>query len=262
MPLDTTSTYPSTLLRLDGRRWNDLRKFTANVSTQPSADGSSLVSQGNTTVVCTITGPREARSGASDRTNAVVECELNIAPFAQVDRRNTRSGRTDKRVQELQTTISQAFQSHLFTHLYPRSSVLISLTVLSLDGGLLSACLNAASLALVDAGIPMPSILASVSAGVILPTTGEMSRPEPVLDLNGAEETELPFMTLATVRGEVGKEDQVSVLMMETRVQAGDEGSGPLEIMARVGLDGCAGVRRTMEEVVRRYGRAVLQGRR
>ena len=130
--------------------------------------------------------------------------------------------------------------------------------MLALDGGLLSACLNAASLALVDAGVPMPSVLASVSSGVILSVEGK--KPEPVLDLSGAEELELAFMTLGTVRGMGGEEDQVSVLMMETRVQGGE--GGALEVMMRVALDGCAGVRRTMEETVRKHGRAVMQARR
>lgn len=131
MPLDTLSTYATTHLRLDGRRWNELRNFTASISTQPSADGSSLITMGNTSVVCTITGPREGR-GQGDRNNALVETEINIAPFAQQDRGRLggRAGRTDKRLQELQTTISQTYQSHLYTHLYPRSTILISLTVL------------------------------------------------------------------------------------------------------------------------------------
>jgi len=258
MPLDTTSTYSTTLLRLDGRRWNELRKISASISTQPTADGSSLVTTGNTSVVCTITGPREGR-GQGDRTNAIVETEINIAPFAQLDRR--RVGRTDKRVQELQTTISQAFQAHLFTHLYPRSSILISLTVLSLDGGLLSTCLNAASIALIDAGVPMPSILASITTGTIIPTDNSLSRPEPVLDLNNAEEVELPFMNLATVRGQTGSEDQISVLLMETKVQM-SEANNPLEIMLRIGLDGCAQVRSHLEGVIRRHGRRMTQGRR
>jgi hypothetical protein len=59
MPLDTTSTYAQTLLRQDGRRWNELRQITASISTQPSSDGSSLLTMGNTVVVCTVTGPRE-----------------------------------------------------------------------------------------------------------------------------------------------------------------------------------------------------------
>lgn len=257
MPLDTTSTYPVTNLRLDGRRWNELRSLSASITTQPSADGSSQITQGNTTVVCTITGPREGR-GQGDRNNAVVETEINIAPFASTDRRGGGKARVDKRLSELQTTISQAFQAHLFTHLYPRSSILITLTVLSLDGGLLSACFNAASLGLVDAGVPMPSVLAAVSAGVIVPVEGD-GRPEPILDLNNAEEQELAFLSLATVRGVEG-EDQVSALLMETRVSASQ--GGAFDVMLRIGMDGCAQVRTVLEETIRRHGTKLLQGRR
>lgn len=133
--------------------------------------------------------------------------------------------------------------------------------MLSLDGGLLSTCLNAASIALVDAGVPMPSILAAITSGTIIPTDNTLSRPEPILDLNNAEEVELPFMNLATVRGGTGSEDQISVLLMETRVQMSEVNS-PLEIMLRIGLDGCAQVRTTLEEVVRKHGRGVMQARR
>lgn len=264
MPLDTLSTYATTHLRLDGRRWNEIRNFAASISTQPSADGSSLVSMGNTSVVCTITGPREGR-GQGDRNNALVETEINIAPFAQQDRRSSRAARTDKRLQELQTTISQTFQSHLFTHLYPRSTILISLTVLSLDGSLLPSLLNAASLALVDAGVPMPSILSSISTGIIMPSsmasTGR-ERPEPVLDLNVAEEQELPFLTVGSVRGTSGTEDMIATLIMESRVQAGDgTGGGVLEVMLGVGLDGCKSVRGRMEDVIRKHGKRVMEGK-
>lgn len=198
--------------------------------------------------------------GQRDNNNATIETELNIAPFAQTDRR--RRGRTDKRMQEIQTTISQAFQSHLFTHLYPRSSILISLNVLSLDGGLLPACLNAASIALVDAGVPMPSVLAAVGSGCIIPTDNSLPRPEPLLDLNGAEELEVPFLNLATVKGSgEDDEDQVSVLVMETRCAA-TGANNPLEIMLSVGMDGCAQVRRVLEDVVRKHGQKVMQSAR
>jgi exosome complex component RRP41 len=82
-----------------------------------------------------------------------IETEISIAAFAGTDRK--RRGRTDKRVQEMQHTISSAFASTLFTKLFPHSTVTISLHVLSQDGSLLAACLNAATLALVDAGVPM-----------------------------------------------------------------------------------------------------------
>jgi exosome complex component RRP41 len=194
--------------------------------------------------------------GQRDNTNATIETELNIAPFSQTDR--NRRGRNDKRIQELQSTISSAFQSHLFTHLYPRSTISISLHVLSLDGALLSACLNAASLALVDAGVPMPSILAATTCGSIV-SSDDDGKAQPCLDLNNVEEQELPFLSVATVAGLGEGEDRVSVLVMESRVSAG---GGRLEGMLATGVDGCKMVRGRMEEAVRKHGSRVLQGRR
>ncbi|OCT49497.1 Exosome complex component SKI6 [Cladophialophora carrionii] len=258
MPLDTLSTYSQTLLRQDGRRWNELRRITASISTQPASDGSSLLTLGNTMVLCTVTGPREGR-GQRDNKNALVETDIHVASFATMDRR--RRVRADKRIQELQSTISSAFQSHLFTHLYPRSTISISLHVLSLDGGLLVACLNATSLALVDAGVPMPSILSAVTCGVIVPTEDSKAKPEPLLDLNTAEEQELAYLSIATVSGGEGAEDKVSVLMMESRVEIAT-GSGKIEAMLATGVDGCREVRRKMEDVVRKHGAKVMMGLR
>lgn len=198
-------------------------------------------------------------SRGRDNLNATVETEINLAPFAQMDRR--RRNRNDKRTQELQTTISQAFQSHLFAHLYPRSTISISLHVLSLDGALLVACLNAASLALVDAGIPMPSILAAISSGSIAPADDSSARPEPILDLNLAEEQELPFLSLATVAGNQGEEDKVSVLIMESRISIG-RSNNKMESMLATGVDGCSQVRKKMEDVIRKHGTKIMQARR
>lgn len=197
--------------------------------------------------------------GQRDNNNATVETEVNIAPFAQTDRRKRTKG--DRRVQELQTTISQTFQTHLFTHLYPRSTISIVLHILSLDGGLLAACLNAASLALVDAGVPMPSILAAVTSGHISSTDDPMSSSDPVLDLSNAEEQELPFLSVATVAAIVGDDEKVAVLVMESKIQA-EQGGGKLEGMLALGVDGCKRVRKIFEGIIKAHGAKVLQGRK
>jgi exosome complex component RRP41 len=100
MPLDT-STYALSLLRLDGRRWNELRRLHAQVSTQAAADGSSYLEMGNTKVICTVEGPTESRKaggggGASGQGNAEVRVEIGIAGFSGVDRK--RRARGDKLV--------------------------------------------------------------------------------------------------------------------------------------------------------------------
>ena len=97
MPLDTSS-YSLALLRLDGRRWNELRRIHAQISTQAAADGSSYLDMGNSKVICTVAGPAEGRraggGGGGGGSDAEVRVEIGIAGFSGVDRK--RRGRGDK----------------------------------------------------------------------------------------------------------------------------------------------------------------------
>lgn len=155
----------------------------------------------------------------------------------------------DRRTTEMQNTIASAFQSTLFTHLYPHSTIVISLHVLSQDGSLLAACLNAATLALIDAGVPMSDYVVACTSGMTPPVSGTESA-DPLLDLNGMEEQELPWLTVGTL----GAGERVSVLVMESRVQV-----GRLEGMLAVGVDGCKQVREILDGVVRRQGKRILE---
>lgn len=87
MPLDTSTTYRLTRLRLDGRRWNELRLIQAQISTNPASSGSSYLAMGNTVVLCTVHGPAEGRSQGAPGGGAVVSVVVNIAGFAGIDRK-------------------------------------------------------------------------------------------------------------------------------------------------------------------------------
>lgn len=158
----------------------------------------------------------------------------------------------------MQHTLASAFQTTLFTHLYPHSTILVSLYVLSQDGSVLAACLNAGTLALIDAGIPMNDYVVACTAGLVTLTGSgsesesgyEAGSADPLLDLNGTEEQELPWLTVGTV----GAGERVSVLVMESRVPV-----GRLEGMLAVGVDGCKQVREILDGAVRRQGKRVLQ---
>lgn len=155
-----------------------------------------------------------------------------------------------RRITEMQNTIASAFSQTLFLHLYPHSSISLSIHILSQDGSLLAACLNASTLALIDAGIPMKDYICACTAGSTSSYSSNDEKADPLLDLNGQEELELPFLTVATV----GATDSVSVLVMETRVQV-----GRLEGMLAVGVDGCKQVREILDGVVRKKGEKVLE---
>ena len=149
------------------------------------------------------------------------------------------------------TTIASAFQPNLFTHLYPHSTITLSLHLLSSDGSVLAALLNASTLALIDAGIPMKDYICACTAGSTSSYSSNDESADPLLDLNAQEELELPFLTV----GILGESDSVSVLVMETKVQA-----GRLEGMLAVGVDGCKQVREVLDGVVRERGARILEG--
>ena len=155
-----------------------------------------------------------------------------------------------RRTAEMQHTLSTAFATTLLTHLYPHSTITLTLHILSQDGSLLSACLNAATVALIDAGIPMTDYISSVTVATTAAYADKEEDADPVLDVNALEEVELPFLTLATTG------EKVVVLVMETRVQV-----GRLEAMIAVGLDGCREVRGILDGVVRAHGRKLLEGK-
>ncbi|KAF2708086.1 exosome complex exonuclease RRP41 [Pleomassaria siparia CBS 279.74] len=246
MPLDTSS-YSLALLRLDGRRWNELRRIHAQISTQAAADGSSYLEMGNTKVLCTVTGPAEGRQtgqrGGKDN-EAKVEVEIGFAGFSGVERRKRRN---DKRTSEMQHTLSTAYSTLLLTHLYPHSTITIRLHILSQDGSLLASCINASTLALIDAGVPMTDYLvACTAASSSTSSESESEISDPLLDLNGLEEQELPFLTVATL----GKSERVSVLLMESRVRM-----ERVEGMLAVGIEGCKRIREILDGVVKGYGK-------
>ena len=149
------------------------------------------------------------------------------------------------------TTISSTFSQTLFTHLFPHSTITLSLHILSSDGSILAALLNASTLALIDAGIPMKDYICACTAGSTSSYSSNDESADPLLDLNAQEELELPFITVGTLGGS----DSVSVLIMETKVQV-----GRLEGMLAVGVDGCKQVREVLDRVVRERGARVLDG--
>ncbi|PHH66212.1 hypothetical protein CDD81_7805 [Ophiocordyceps australis] len=249
MPLDT-SVYALALLRIDGRRWNELRRLHAQVRTQAAADGSSYLEMGHTKVVCVVAGPSEPHvqarrnnAASAQRDAASISVSIVIAGFSSVDRR--KRGRNDKRIQEMETTIAKTLASVIHVNQFPHSAISISLHVLSQDGSLLAALFNATTLALIDAGIPMSDYVAACTAGSSSSYAAEDESADPLLDLNNQEEQELPFLTVATL----GASDRVAALVCESRFQV-----SRLEGMLVVGLDGCRQVRQFLDRTIRDNG--------
>jgi len=103
-------------------------------------------------------------------------------------------------------TIKSTFEPVVQTSLYPRSQIDIFVHVLQQDGGVLQACINATTLALVNAGVPLFDFVCAVTGGV--------HATAPLLDLTTLEENDLPHITVAVMP----RTGRVTLVSMETRL--------------------------------------------
>lgn len=152
-------------VRLDGRKYNELRPIRIEAGVLRRADGSAYIEWGGNKVLAAVYGPREAHPRhLQDPARALVQCRYNMAPFSVSDRK--RPG-PDRRSVEISKVISEAFSSVVFKEQFPRTSVDIFIEVLQADAGTRCAGLTAASVALADAGVPMRDLVASCASGKI-----------------------------------------------------------------------------------------------
>ena len=152
-------------VRLDGRRYDELRPIRIEAGVLKKADGSAYIEWGNNKVLAAVYGPREAHPRhLQNPAKALVQCRYNMAPFSVTDRK--RPG-PDRRSVEISKVISEAFASVVFVEQFPRTSVDIYIEVLQADAGTRCAGLTAASVALADAGIPMRDLVTSCASGKI-----------------------------------------------------------------------------------------------
>lgn len=167
-------------VRLDGRKWNELRPIKMEVGTLRNADGSAYIEFGKNKIVAAVYGPKEVHPKHEvlpDR--AVLRCRYHMAPFSVEERKNPAPSRREI---EISKVIREALEPAIIVEDYPRTAIEVYVEVLQSDGGSRVAGITASSLALADAGINMRDLVVGCSSGII---DGQV-----VLDLNDIEDKE------------------------------------------------------------------------
>jgi exosome complex component RRP41 len=152
-------------VRLDGRKFNELKTTKLEVGILNNADGSAYIEQGKNKILAAIYGPHEVHPKhltLPDR--CLLRCRYHMAPFSVQERKSPAPSRREL---ELSKVIREALEPSIFLEYYPRTSIDLFIEVLQADGGTRCAGLTAASLALADAGIPMRDLTAACAAGKI-----------------------------------------------------------------------------------------------
>jgi exosome complex component RRP41 len=170
-------------LREDGRRPEEIRRLRIQLGPLASTSGgSALVEMGLTVALATVQGPIACIRRSDERPDrAVLDVVVQAAPFAPAGDRRVTNPNSDRRLIEVSHLLKRALEATILLQLYPKSRIQVNVVILADDGGRLCAAINAASLALVDAGIPCKDLLCACSAGYAGETT--------LVDLNRREES-------------------------------------------------------------------------
>lgn len=167
-------------IRNDGRTVNELRPTHMEVDVLNRANGSALIEMGRNKIIVAVYGPRELHPkhfALPDR--AFVRCIYRMATFSVDDRKSPAPARREI---EISKVIREALEPAIFTEYFPRTTIDIYIEVLQADGGSRCASINAASIALANAGVPMRDLVSAVAVGKV---DGQI-----LLDLNDVEDKE------------------------------------------------------------------------
>jgi exosome complex component RRP41 len=166
--------------RLDGRRLDEVRPMQAKVGVLKRAEGSAMFRFGNTWALAGVFGPRKVfPKHQEEAERAILRTEYRMASFSTSERSKPGMSR---RSQEISMVTRNAILPALFLEDYPKTAIDVVIEILQADASTRCAGINAAVLAIADAGIPMRGLVSSASAGRVQGTV--------VLDIAGKEDTE------------------------------------------------------------------------
>ncbi|NXS40078.1 EXOS4 protein, partial [Balaeniceps rex] len=164
---------------------------------------------------------------------ALVNCQYSMATFSTGERRRRPHG--DRQASELALQLKQTFEAAILTCLYPRSQIDIYVQILQADGGEYCACVNAATLAVMDAGIPMRDYVCASSAG--------LAEDTPLADLSSPEEAAGgPRLVLALLPAS----GQIALLQLSARLH-----QERLEAALEAAGEACRALHAVLDRVVR-----------
>jgi exosome complex component RRP41 len=167
-------------IRCDGRRLDELRNISIKVGVLKNADGSAYIEFGKNKILAGVFGPRDVHpKHMANQDSGILRCRYHMSPFSVTERKNPAPSRREI---EISKVIKEALLPSVILKDYPRTVVDVFIEVLQADGGSRCAALDAASVALADAGIPMRDLVSACAAGKVADRI--------VLDVNNEEDQE------------------------------------------------------------------------
>lgn len=187
-------------MRLDTchvRDTNEMRPVAIEKGFMPYAEGSALVSCGNTKVICTATVEQGTPAFLAEGEGGWLTAEYSMLPRATQTRNSRPIGKVSGRSQEIQRLIGRSLRAAVDLSCLGEYTIKVDCDVLQADGGTRTASITGAFVAVAEAlrymqandmlpkktagRLPLRGQVAAVSVGIV--------RGEPCLDLCYAEDS-------------------------------------------------------------------------
>lgn len=167
-------------IRCDGRKIDEPRRIMIKAGVLKNANGSAYIEFGENKILAGVFGPRDVHPKHLANTDrGILRCRYHMQPYSVSERKNPAPSRREI---EISKVIKEALEPAVMLENFPRTVVDIFIEILQADGGSRCAALDAAAVALADAGIPMRDMVSACAAGKVADTI--------VLDINNEEDQE------------------------------------------------------------------------
>ena len=166
--------------RADRRAWDELRPIKITPGFQSFAEGSALIEQGLTRVLCTVSVEERVPAFLKGGGTGWITAEYSMLPRATVSRtpRDSSLGRVAGRSQEIQRLIGRSLRAVTDLTVIGERTLIVDCDVLQADGGTRTAAITSAYVALYQAmqtltnmgmlsSIPIRSAVAATSVGIV-----------------------------------------------------------------------------------------------
>jgi ribonuclease PH len=169
-------------LRQDGRQANQLRQISIETGYNAYAEGSALISFGNTKVLCTASFTPGVPRFKKDSGEGWVTAEYSMLPRATHDRSDRESvkGKIGGRTHEISRLVGRSLRAIIDIKELGENTIVIDCDVLQADGGTRTAAITGAFVALAEAvnwakqnghiaksAKPLIDTVSAVSVGII-----------------------------------------------------------------------------------------------
>jgi len=149
--------------RFDGRKADEMREVEAKLGVVPRADGSAMFRFGDTVAIAAVYGPRHLHPQfLQNPQQGIIRCHYDMLSFSVTERKKPGPAR---RSQEISDVTAKSLEPVLMLSQFPNTVIDVFINIVQADAGTRCAGINAASLALAHAGIPMTDLVGAISVG-------------------------------------------------------------------------------------------------